>query len=27
LKTGGVAAELLKASFTDWSGASDTVKF
>jgi hypothetical protein len=27
LKTGGVAAELLEASFTDWSGTADTVKF
>src|ERR1700751_415542 len=27
LKTGGVAAEMLKAGFTDWSGAADTVKF
>jgi hypothetical protein len=27
LKTGGVAAELLEASFADWDGAAGTVKF
>jgi hypothetical protein len=27
LKTGGVAAELLEASITDWDGAASTVKF
>ena len=27
LKTGGVAAEMLETSFTDWGGAADTVKF
>ena len=27
LKTGGVAAELLEASITDWDGAAGTVKF
>jgi hypothetical protein len=27
LKTGGVAAELLEASITDWHGAAATVKF
>jgi hypothetical protein len=27
LKTGGVAAELLEASITDWDGAADAVKF
>ena len=27
LKTGGVAAELLKAGITDWDGAASTVKF
>jgi hypothetical protein len=27
LKTGGVTAELLEASITDWDGAADTVKF
>ena len=27
LKTGGVAAELLEASITDWDGTADTVKF
>jgi hypothetical protein len=27
LKAGGVAAELLEASITDWDGAADTVKF
>ena len=27
LKTGGVAAELLEASFTDWDGTAGTVKF
>jgi hypothetical protein len=27
LKAGGVAAEVLEASITDWDGAADTVKF
>jgi hypothetical protein len=27
LKTGGVAAEFLEATITDWDGAADTVKF
>jgi hypothetical protein len=27
LKAGGVAAEVLEASFTDWDGAADAVKF
>ncbi len=27
LKTGGVAAELLEASLTDWGGTAGTVKF
>jgi len=27
LKTGGVAAELLEASITDWDGTAGTVKF
>jgi len=27
LKAGGVAAELLEASITNWDGAADTVKF
>jgi len=27
LKTGGVAAELLEASVTDWDGTAGTVKF
>jgi hypothetical protein len=27
LKAGGVATELLEASFTDWSGAADAVEF
>jgi hypothetical protein len=27
LKTGGVAAELLEASITDWDGTADAVKF
>jgi len=27
LKAGGVAAELLETSVTDWDGTADTVKF
>ena len=27
LKTGGVAAELLKAGVTDWDGTARTIKF